>query len=505
MALEFAGSGIEVLVLDACQPDTQAPRASIRHALKQTLDSRRYAGRCLPLSDMELAARRHLPDSGWPLAADALAAYYPRALKLSESEASAVSHGRDLALARLPLIADLADSPFECQALDRYNAPIELRRVHRRRLAAAANVCMVGNATVTGLGLNSAGTAVDTVIAQTPDHRRLVIRAKTVVLAIGALETARLLLASRDVQRDGIGNGHGNVGRYLLSPLKGTLGMVHLRQPPVAIWRRERSSRFSRRPLSLNADTQNRLQLPAIALRLRTLDTDDRIAAALTRLGRSAAAQHRYRIDWQAEQRPTPSSRVILGGSHDAYGRPEWVIDWQTSLADGESLRRSLGLFDEALRACGAGSFDHDPAAASVTMAHTGIPDACLLGGARMGRDPRNSVVDGDGRVHGLVNLYVTGPAVFPTSGLDDPMLTLTALALRLADHLKQREARARLPEVSLARAYARSEPATAAPRRSERAAAALLESDQPGGSAAGRSATSVRRSRPNTRGPRTR
>jgi choline dehydrogenase-like flavoprotein len=37
-----------------------------------------------------------------------------------------------------------------------------------------------------------------------------------------------------------------------------------------------------------------------------------------------------------------------------------------------------------------------------------------------------------------MVNLYVAGSSVFPTSGSANPTLTLIALALRLADHLKQ-------------------------------------------------------------------
>ena len=52
--------------------------------------------------------------------------------------------------------------------------------------------------------------------------------------------------------------------------------------------------------------------------------------------------------------------------------------------------------------------------------------------------DPTRGVVDRDGKVHGLANLYVTGSSVFPTSGYANPTLTLVALALRLADHLKR-------------------------------------------------------------------
>jgi choline dehydrogenase-like flavoprotein len=48
-------------------------------------------------------------------------------------------------------------------------------------------------------------------------------------------------------------------------------------------------------------------------------------------------------------------------------------------------------------------------------------------------------VVDENCRVHGVENLFVAGCSVFPTSGTFNPTLTIVALALRLADHIKER------------------------------------------------------------------
>jgi choline dehydrogenase-like flavoprotein len=59
------------------------------------------------------------------------------------------------------------------------------------------------------------------------------------------------------------------------------------------------------------------------------------------------------------------------------------------------------------------------------------------MGTTRMADDPRRGVVDVACRVHGIRNLYVAGSSVFPTSGFASPTLTIVALALRLADHLK--------------------------------------------------------------------
>jgi len=59
------------------------------------------------------------------------------------------------------------------------------------------------------------------------------------------------------------------------------------------------------------------------------------------------------------------------------------------------------------------------------------------MGTTRMHLNPRQGVVNADCRVHGISNLFVAGSSVFPTAGYANPTLTIVALALRLADHLK--------------------------------------------------------------------
>lgn len=56
-----------------------------------------------------------------------------------------------------------------------------------------------------------------------------------------------------------------------------------------------------------------------------------------------------------------------------------------------------------------------------------------------MGESPTTSVTNPDGRFHFVSNAYVAGPALFPTVGSPNPMLTGTALTRRLGDHLAKR------------------------------------------------------------------
>lgn len=61
------------------------------------------------------------------------------------------------------------------------------------------------------------------------------------------------------------------------------------------------------------------------------------------------------------------------------------------------------------------------------------------MGTTRMADDPEQGVVNRDCRVHGIDNLYIAGSSVFSTGGWANPTLTIVALSLRLADHLKER------------------------------------------------------------------
>jgi choline dehydrogenase-like flavoprotein len=66
-----------------------------------------------------------------------------------------------------------------------------------------------------------------------------------------------------------------------------------------------------------------------------------------------------------------------------------------------------------------------------------GMEDARhAMGGACMGVDARSSVVNTELRVHGVANLSIAGAATFPLGSAQLPTLTMTALALRLAERL---------------------------------------------------------------------
>jgi choline dehydrogenase-like flavoprotein len=148
-----------------------------------------------------------------------------------------------------------------------------------------------------------------------------------------------------------------------------------------------------------------------------------------------------YSLDFHAEQQPNPVSRVTLNDQCDALGMPRIQVDWNYTRGDVDTVTRALALLAEDFRTLGVGRFDYNAGDIEMEMTRYGAYGGHHIGTARMGNDPRSSVVDSDCRVHGIGNLFIAGAATFPTSSQANPTLTVVALALRLAEHLKKRTA----------------------------------------------------------------
>ncbi len=147
------------------------------------------------------------------------------------------------------------------------------------------------------------------------------------------------------------------------------------------------------------------------------------------------------RLYTRLEQTPNPDSRTVLTAEQDRFGLKRIALDWRLSELDKLSLRRSQELIGAEFGRLGVARLRIDD---WVLAEDNNWPDDLQggyhhMGTARMSGDPKQGVVDRDCRVHGIDNLYVAGSAVFPTSGWVNPTLTIVALALRLADHLKKR------------------------------------------------------------------
>jgi len=142
-----------------------------------------------------------------------------------------------------------------------------------------------------------------------------------------------------------------------------------------------------------------------------------------------------FRLSNMSEQSPNPDSRVTLGSDRDSLGQRRVRLDWRLTPFDIESAKRSQEILDKELRHSGLGRLYIE--LNDKTPPHRINGGWHHMGTTRMHTDPEKGVVDENCCVHGISNLFIDGPSVFPTSGYANPSLTIVALAVRLADHIK--------------------------------------------------------------------
>ncbi len=144
-----------------------------------------------------------------------------------------------------------------------------------------------------------------------------------------------------------------------------------------------------------------------------------------------------FSLDFHAEQQPNINSRITLGEEKDIFGVARINVDWRYTHGDVDTVSRSIALLAEDMKNTKIGRLEYNPESVEYEMTRYGAYGGHHIGTARMGTDRHTSVVNSHCRLHDIENLYVASSAVFPTSSQANPTLTIVALSLRLAEHLK--------------------------------------------------------------------
>ncbi len=271
-----------------------------------------------------------------------------------------------------------------------------------------------------------------------PDGIGHVQEADLVVLAANAIGTPRLLLASSDERNpDGLANSSGLVGRNLM--LHTWALVTGIFDEPLESWRGHRSSvgcmQFyesdesrgfvgtSKWHLEPGAGPLG-LMLPAPGFGVWGEEHHARLAE---RLG--------HVIDWgiTGDDLPSEANRVVLSDTlRDSSGFAAPKLLYRVNDNTKRMFEWQVERARESFAAAGAARIE------ALTLAPVGTH---LYGTARMGDDPRTSVVNRWGVSHDIPNLAIVDGSVFVTTGGVNPTCTITALAARTADHLAQHRA----------------------------------------------------------------
>jgi choline dehydrogenase-like flavoprotein len=302
--------------------------------------------------------------------------------------------------------------------------------------AKAAGARLITGARVREITTNSSGLAdgVLYVDREGNEHKQ---RARIVILAANGIGTSRLLLLSKSAAfPDGLGNSSGLVGKNLmLHPNNEVIGLY---EEEIESWKgpagqliyslefyeTDRSRGF------YGGAKMNLMPVPGI---LRFLSGFDGLPFD-KRWGQSTHELDKYAgraLSWAGniEDFPEESNRVVLDPVlTDGDGIPAPRIEYKISENTQKILDFTLERMTEMHQAAGATHTLRKPLWREAP--------GHILGTARMGNDPKTSVVNSYGRSHDVPNLYIVDGSVMVTSGAVNPTSTIAALALRTAEHI---------------------------------------------------------------------
>lgn len=263
-------------------------------------------------------------------------------------------------------------------------------------------------------------------------------RARHVIVAGYAIETPRLLLNSACPQHpDGLANSSGLVGKNL---------MVHSNQAAWGLMDEE--IRWYKGPPSLaisehwNYQDHNKDFFGGYAFMSQGPLPAAWAEAQVGNHGLWGQAlvdemekyNHQVGLKIVGETLPQERNRVSLADERDAYGLPVARVSYSFCDNDLRLIDHAMGFLRGGLEGIGAREIWSE----TDGTAH-------LMGTARMGDDPRNSVVNADCRSWDIRNLWICDGSVFPTSGGVNPSLTIQAIACRTADRIGEMARRGEL------------------------------------------------------------
>ncbi len=263
------------------------------------------------------------------------------------------------------------------------------------------------------------------------------LRAKHYVLALGAVETPRLLLNSTNQwSPSGFGNQHQQVGRYFME----TLVAHHFFSVDSSL------STYLGPPLDARVwdfydpkDTDLGGYVLGNAAYLTPRTGPLRTALSTKGFGRQhfEAAQRRFGasayVFGVAEQEPRVENVLSLSKETDQAGVPKAAIQCNYSQRDLATIKAMKERLQEWIKLT--------PEATIGQSGDTRYQSAAthVAGTCRMGNEHNSSVVNAVGKLHASNNCWITDGSVMPTQGAgDSPSLTIQALALRTAEHLTQ-------------------------------------------------------------------
>ncbi len=433
----------------------------------------RWGGQILELEPIDFSQREWVERSGWPITKDELLNDYKTAIEL-EGLHSALQTDDEVwraAGAARPELGPALEPYFT-----RWCPQPDFSRLHGPELARAERLTTLLHANAVGFAMDDR-SRVREVLCRSLDGYEAKLRAGEFVLAIGTIETSRLLLnlAERDGPR---WNPNGMVGIGFQDHIDCDVVQVRTMDAKRfrAAFQNVVLSGYKYHPkVRLDASQQRAHGTLNVAATIAFHDSSDADTAEVKATGKrllrrawkeldrrqivhlvkhlplllrqtwSYAVEHRVYNSPSAaltmrvhcEQQPSTTSRVTLGDELDPLGLRRAKLHWHISDVELATIRTFLRIAGETLRAAGLAELTPDIDLSDDDAIRARCDDGLHhMGGTVMSADPSRGVVDTQLRMHGTPNLSICSASVFPTGGFSNPTHTVLALAVRLARRL---------------------------------------------------------------------
>jgi choline dehydrogenase-like flavoprotein len=426
--------------------------------------SNHWAGFCSTFDPMDFEKRDWVPYSGWPIKKTDLDPYYAKAqsvLDLGPYEYDVKYwQQKDPALTSL-----LPDDSVVWNKVWQFSPPTRFGEKYGEAIKKSSNIHLYTYAHVTKIDANEPVKSIEKLTVTNFAGKTHTVKAKYYILACNTVQNARLLLAACPQTPKGLGNDSDLVGRFFMEHLEVQSAWLHLPAPSQL-----RLYRFSgigstpmRCELAISSEMQAKYRMlngtcsfmpwelskgmtPAIKMwssedprknedSMRHMWSSHESGATANTEGFKV-----WELKTRIEQAPNPDSRITLSNERDGLGMPRAQLQWELTPFEKYSMRTLYELIGQQLGAYEIGRMQlmdylRDPNDHS-------WPDTTgggwhHMGTTRMSDNPQTGVVDPNNKLHGVSNLYIAGASVFVTAAAPNPTLTITALSLRLAEHLK--------------------------------------------------------------------
>lgn len=483
IALKLAAQGKKVLIIEAGKKHSNNSNVNYENCgrdfgLRTTTSiqlggtSNLWHGVLGMLDPIDFEKREWITYSGWPISFKDLLPYYEEAASIYKINNFSYFFEESL---NIQLKEELSKIQFSKSHVKNklFQQPLPAKRFKDDLLKLQKSnkeVNILLNHSALELITDEKGVNITEIIVGDNKGNLKKIKAKTFIIATGALETPRLLLNSNKFHKNGIGNLYDNVGRFLMDHPMGNLLQLQFKTATKASIYSDLIYAYKNKiktGIILSDGAQKQYKLPNHNLYLRPsfvkgIDNEsEKIKLAmLTFLSGKLNLKDVYKVITNinvvrqiltykltlnvkykfadlffiTEQIPNPNSTITLSNNKDKFGYPIAKVKWEITknelLIMNQWNRLIRGIFMEGY------DFTHSNDDVEWNEIYTSA--AHHVGTARMAERPEDGVVDKNLQVFGMQNLFICDGSVFTTSGNVNSGFTISALACRLAEFLKQ-------------------------------------------------------------------